>query len=182
VKKRQYKARRAITIAELEQQAAALPEADVTDLKLPVPVLQGEGANIAAFWEMYWEPVTEPKTNTVLRPRLALAGSLLDRDLAEEIRLLVRALGDAQTEYLLAVNASEDDSTPRARFVLSELMDAIDFLLDDGTEDERDAQFAALSEAHENIDSQDDLAAALDDFATLAKTLRTELEARHHRH
>lgn len=177
VEKRQNEGTRAVTLEELEKEAASLPESDVATLRLPVPVLQGEGADVAAFWDMYWEPIEEPKTKALLRPGLMLAGSHLERDLSDEIRVLVRALGDAQTDYLLAVSAGDDDPTPRARFVLSELMEAIDFLLDDGVEDDRDAQLAALSAAHENIDSQDDLAAALDDFATLGKTLESELEA-----
>jgi hypothetical protein len=62
--------------------------------------------------------------------------------------------------------------------VLGEITAALEWLFDDGIEDERDAQLRSVSEAHRDApESQDALAVELEDFAALAEQHREALAA-----
>lgn len=83
----------------------------------------------------------------------------------------------AQTEYQLSADApAGDEEIQRGRFVDSELTAALEFLFDDGVEDERDAQLARVRQANEDQSSTDALAGALAEYAGLAEAYRDELD------
>ena len=65
----------------------------------------------------------------------------------------------------------------RGAFVLSEITSALEFLFDDGIENEDDAALAATKAAHaDDPSTADALALALDDYAALAASHKKELE------
>jgi hypothetical protein len=69
------------------------------------------------------------------------------------------------------------DPIARGRFLLSELTAVLAFYFDDGVEDEKDAQLARVDAEHEDDpQTADALAAALDNYATLAVAHRKELD------
>src|SRR5690606_26005438 len=63
----------------------------------------------------------------------------------------------------------------RAEFLLSEIRQCLDFLFDDGVNDEYDAQLARLTESHTDTSSHDALALSLEGFATFANGFRDRL-------
>lgn len=160
----------------LYEQARALDPKDA-GLRQPLHVITGEAIDVVAFHERYREPQLDPKTDAVLRPGLRSAGKeRLPANVGKAITLLVEAVQAAQTQYLLAAGLSDDDSLARASFVLSELTAVLDFLFDDGVEDERDAQLARARALHDDTGSLLTLAAALTDYANLADNYRDELD------
>ncbi len=65
----------------------------------------------------------------------------------------------------------------RARFLVGEISSVLEFLFDDGVEDERDAQLDAVESSHaETPNSADAYAAELDDYANLANAYRKEID------
>jgi hypothetical protein len=142
----------------------------------PMRVMLGEAVDLARFAQAYWEPVRDT-AGKVLRPGLALAGAKLQPSIAAEILELQDGLQTAQTDYLLTVAPSQPDVRARADYVLSELTAALEWLLDDGIEDDRDKQLAALKAEHAgNSTSSDSLAAELSDYAALARQESAGLE------
>lgn len=136
---------------------------------VPVRVLIGEAVDLAKFTQAYWEPVKDAG-GKILRPGLALAGAKLPASIGSEILELQEALQTANTNYLLTVAPTQPDVRARAQFVLSEISAALDWWLDDGVEDERDQQLAALkAEYADGSTAADSLAAELSDFAALAR-------------
>ena len=94
-----------------------------------------------------------------------------------EILELQEGLQTAQTDYLLTVAPAQPDVRARAEYVLGELTAALEWLLDDGVEDERDQQLAALkAEYADHSTSTDSLAAELSDYAALARREAKGLE------
>jgi DNA anti-recombination protein RmuC len=125
---------------------------------VPLHVLTGEAVDVAAFFKRYYEPELAPRTG-------------------KRITLLVDEVQSAQTQYQLAADApAGDEDVQRGRFVLSELTAALEFLFDDGVEDERDAQLARVRQANEDTSSTDALAGALAEYAGLAEAYRDELD------
>ncbi|MEM9459537.1 MAG: hypothetical protein AAGF11_35495 [Myxococcota bacterium] len=164
-------------IETLREQARALP-ADEVQLRLPLHVLLGEATDVARFFERYYQPQRAPGTEVLLRPGLSSVGEArLPPDTAEQILALVGEVQVAQADYQLAAEAPQErESIERGRFVLSELTAALEFLFDDGVEDERDAQLARVQQANDDTGSIDALASALDDYAALADHYRGELD------
>jgi hypothetical protein len=135
----------------------------------PIRVILGEAVDVARFTQAYWEPVKDT-AGKILRPGLALAGVKLPTTIGAEILELQDALQTAQTDYLLTVAPAQPDVRARGEFVLAEISAAIEWLLDDGVEDDRDKQLAALkSEYSDGSASTDTLAAELSDYAELAQ-------------
>jgi len=75
-----------------------------------------------------------------------------------EILELQEGLQAAQTAYLLTVASAQLDVRARAEYVLGELTAALEWLLDDGVEDERDQQLAALNARSRSAQSNGNLA------------------------
>ncbi len=103
------------------------------------------------------------------------AGGRLKRELGTELLELQEALSAAQTDYMLAQAPGMQAPMERATFVLGELNATLEFLFDDGREDENDARLAALQEAHRDSLSQDARALALEGFAGPAQLHRDRM-------
>jgi hypothetical protein len=86
-------------------------------------------------------------------------------------------LQTSNTDYLLTVTPNQPDVRERAEFVLGEITAALEWLLDDGVDDDRDRQLAALKAEHaDGSNSTDALAAELADYAALARQEQKGLE------
>lgn len=164
-------------IDALHAEARALPLAQAV-IGVPLHVLTGEAVDVAGFFKRYYEPELAPKTKVVLRPGLASVGKdKLSPQAGKRIALLVDEVQAAQTAYQLAVDPpAGDEDVQRGRSVLSELTAALEFLFDDGVEDERDAQLARVRQANDDTSSTDALAGALAEYAGLAEAYRDELD------
>jgi hypothetical protein len=164
-------------IESLHALARAVPS-DALEPRQPLHVLTGEATDVARFFERYYAAERAPKTKVVLRPGLESVGDKrLPPQTAKHITLLVDEVQAAQTRYQLAAEAPADDAElTRGRFVLSELTAALEFLFDDGVEDERDAQLARVHKANDDTSTANALAGALSDYAGLAEPYRDELD------
>jgi hypothetical protein len=160
--------------------AEALPGANFS-LDQPVHVVLGEAVDTAKFAAKYWTARRDPESGAILFPGLELAGrkDTLSPTIIGEILSLREALDDANTAYLLTTSPAIDPSPlPRARFVLREIVTALEWLFDDGVEDERDAKLAKVSSAHAgDPDSMDAVATQLATYGALAREVRKDLEA-----
>lgn len=90
---------------------------------------------------------------------------------ADEIIVLHELAQRAQTNYLLATRLDES-STPlvgKGEALLDELTAVLEWAFDDGVQDDRDAQLAAVKSANEHTKSIAGLASALRDYAALAE-------------
>jgi hypothetical protein len=162
-------------ISKWQPQANALSVVR-TNFDVPMRVFLGEAVDAARFVQAYWEPVKD-QTGKVLRPGLSLAGAKLSPQIGAEILELEEGLQTAQTDYLLTVAPAQPDVRARAEYILGELTAALEWLLDDGVEDDRDKQLAALkAEYADHSTSTDSLAAELSDYAALARQESKGLE------
>lgn len=163
-------------IESLHDQARALDPTKL-DLRQPLHVITGEAIDVVGFDARYRKPELDPKTEAVVRPGLASAGSKrLPANIGKQITLLVEEVDGAQREYLLAAGMANDQQLARATLVLSELTAVLEFLFDDGVEDDRDAQLARAREANDDTSSILSLASALTDYANLADSYREEVD------
>jgi hypothetical protein len=163
------------TLEKWTEAACALSEVR-TAFTPPIRVLLGEAVDLARFTAAYWEPTLDAAKRT-LRPGLCQAGPKLSANVGTEIMELQDALQTAHTEYLLTVAPVQEDVRSRAEFVLSEIVAALSWSLDDGVDDDRDRQLQALKEEHSvRSASADAMAAELYDYATLARQELAALE------
>jgi hypothetical protein len=147
-----------------------------TNFDQPMRVILGEAVDTARFIQTYWTPVLDV-AGKVLRPGLSQAGAKLSPTIGVEILELQDGLQTAQTDYLLTVAPAQPDVRARAEYVLGELTAALEWLFDDGVEDDRDRQLAALkAEYADNSTSTDSMAAELSDYAALARQEAKGLE------
>jgi hypothetical protein len=155
-----------------------LDEASVENPRVPLHVLTGEAVDVARFCQRRWAAQRDA-SGAVVMPGLELVENQDDitPTLGEEILELSRAVQDAQSEYLLTIPARPEPAPlERAEFILSEISAVLEWLLDDGTDDEKDAQLERLETTYRESRSQDALAAALDDYVALASRHRDELD------
>jgi hypothetical protein len=154
----------------------ALKAAPVVGLPVPEGTLLGEAVDISKFCSKYWQAVRDDR-GVVTMPGLELAErrGLFEKQIGTEIFELQEALHAAHTDYLLKVQAAADAPMERAQFALRELRSALGFLFDDGVIDDNDARLERLSAAYDQAFSQDDVAAALESYATLAEQHRDKL-------
>jgi hypothetical protein len=116
------------------------------------------------------------------RPGLSeRAGALngeLPPEVADDLLALVEALHTAQTEFLLTIPPLHAGLRARAERVLSDLIAAIEHLLDDGMRDDRDQQLSILRIKHAQFTSSAEaLSVQLGDYAALASKMRSRLAA-----
>lgn len=157
-------------------EASKIP-ADQAAVKLPIPVMRGEATDIANFVVRYWKADRDAKTGAVRRPGLEMLGDRLPATTATDLLSQSQALGEAQDAYLLAAGVKAIDPEPRARYVLNELVSALEFHFDDGVEDDDDAKFAAVQASHAGYpDTTDAVAQELEDYGNLAKPHARELD------
>jgi hypothetical protein len=173
---------RSIKVAESTvnwtERAWQLDAAEVAVPRVPLHVLTGEAVDVARFFQRRWSAERDPSGKVVV-PGLELCRGSggITPELGREILELQQELQAAQSAYVLTVSPKADAApTERARFVLSEISSVLEWYLDDGVEDEKDAQIDRLSETYRDAASQDALASALDDYVALASLHRTELD------
>jgi hypothetical protein len=151
---------------------------EVVSLRVPLHVLTGEAVDVARFFLRRWKAERDP-SGKVIMPSLELCKGFggVTPELAEEILSLQQEVQAAQAAYLLTVSPkAEAAPTERAEFVLGEITAVLEWLMEDGVEDEKDAQLDRLADTYRDAASQDALAAALDDYAGLASRYRAELD------
>ena len=163
------------TMLDKWEPAAWALQAPMANHKMPLYALLGEAVDVARFFETYYETEIDSKGLEV-RAGLEQAenGGQFRRELGPEILQLVEATQAAQTKYLLSVSETESP-TERAAFVLSEMRSALEFIFDDGVQDEDDLRLERLAQTHTNPASQDALAAALVDYSSFAAMHRERL-------
>ncbi len=151
--------------------------APVDRLPVPIHVLTGEAVDVARVWEHHWAAQRDA-AGRVVRPGFELAvhgAGRIKRELGAEILELQEALSAAHTDYMLTQAPDLQSPIERAQFVVSELHATLEFLFDDGQDDENDARLDALQETHRDSLSQDAVALALEAYAGLAQMHRDRL-------
>lgn len=154
-----------------------LPEAQASAdkvLQIPVPihVLMGEAIDIAKFFDKYVETIPakkgqpgRPGLDSVFDPKRKLTA-----DTGRDIRSLERALYEAIIAYRESLGAAAVAPYERAQYVSDEIEAVLEWYFDDGVEDEKDVQLAAVQKAHEDKStSADALASRCEDFAALGR-------------
>lgn len=164
---------------------------DEVALSTPIAVLTGESVDVAKFARARWTPVIDEKTKVVTVPGLSSAVRkdqpvvqfavvpTLHDGTAQEILTLRALTQEAHTKALLSATSSGDGAHPRieAEEVESDLRGVAESFLDDGVETDEDARLRAVNDAHANDpDTDDALAGALDDYATLVESLRPGID------
>ncbi len=89
-------------------------------------------------------------------------------DLATEIRELQLAVAASHSDYLVLVQSAAAAPLDRAEYVLGEIRSTLEFLFDDGKQDDSDTQLDNLRAAFADAASQDAIALALEGYAELA--------------
>ena len=142
----------------------------------PVHILSGEAVDAARFLETHWR-ARRDADGRVLRPGLEQASGRgrFHANVGNEILELQEAMQAAQTQYPLTVSPPSESPAERAEFVLDELRATLEFLLDDGVTDADDSRLERLAAEHSQPASQDAFAAALDDYAGFAETVRKRI-------
>jgi hypothetical protein len=95
----------------------------------------------------------------------AILSEMIDENIANEIRELNIAVTHSHSQFRSIMAANREAPVDRAEFLLSEIRQCLEFLFDDGVEDELDAEYARLSESHTDTSSHDALALSLEGFA-----------------
>lgn len=152
--------------------AQQIPEAQMK-LRYPLHVLQGEAVDLARFFNDYYQTTDD-------RPGLESAASPerhIGPKTGEELLSIRDALQEANTAYLLTAAPGTAAPIARATFLVSEISATLEWLFDDGVEDERDAQLDLVKQTHNSTpESHDAWAAELDDWAALATTYQKEMD------
>lgn len=145
------------------------------ELNFPVHVLLGEATDIVGFAKKYMDPVTKGPNQ---RPGLISSKGRVTPALVIEIEELVQLAGAANSEALLSIGGKEGRVVvERAQFIVDEIEAVVDWFLDDGIQDEKDAQFAAVKKQHDKApDTADALATELQDYVALATPYRDEID------
>lgn len=140
-------------------------------IKVPLHILLGECVEVSNFAKELWQAGDG-------HLGLESAGSRITRSIADDILSLRRAIQEAQTNYLLAIDPkkSNADLIERANYVMDEITATLEWLLDDDKEEPADQNLAVINRDHQDdSDSADNLAQALHDYATLAKNLQDRM-------
>lgn len=177
------------TGAERAGYVAETKTVEPAGLSMPFSVFTGESLDAARFVWNRWFAKRDPKTDAVIFPGLELSLSKPEREgkkppritqnFAAEISHLVTMAQEKHNAAVLAANSGGDGSLDdRAEFVASEIESVLDWhFSSDGVIDERDAQLSQVRDAHSNDnDSRDALAQRLEDYASLARTYRDEID------
>jgi len=165
-------------IAKWEKRAREVDASKVERLPVPMPVLLQEAVVTQSFVERYWETQRKPHAKEVLRPGLEQAGEKLSKTIGPEILELRAAVDEANARVITTSPKLTNSESLRERgeFIVNELASALEWLFDDGVEDEKDAQLATVRSAHKNDkNTAVELAHELDDYLVLATEHQKEL-------
>lgn len=137
----------------------------------------GEALDVVRFTQRYWDPAADAN-GKVIRPGLsaAVGNGRFHAGIAQELHELYEAAQDAQTEYHLSKQTQQSAPSERAAFVLAEIRATLEWCFDDGENTDADAQLESLAQEHNGAGSQDDVAAALMDYAALAERHQTHID------
>lgn len=166
------KPRNKTDIERWQEEAMKVKSDESPSLSLPFHVVLGEAIDVAKFFERYLD---EDKANALPSLRSVMNGkNRISTSTGEEILSLQRAIQEAQTRYLM-VASPRSKAPDRGRFLLDELDASLEFLFDDGVEDENDDRLRRVRAAHPDTTAVDALASALDDYAGIAEHHREDL-------
>ncbi len=156
---------------ELLEEVDATSGPEQLSLSVPMHVLLGEAIDLAAYVQRLWEP-------TETHPGLSSAARRFDHTIGDDLVALVESVQAEHTAYRLAADPPVSRaSVERGEALLDELTASLEFLFDDGIDDEHDTQLDAIGDLYGTRSRSDDaLAAALFDFATLADAHRDDLD------
>ncbi len=149
--------------------------ADEAHPNIPLHVVLGEAIDVATMLTHYWDPKTDTKGNTIPGFSGVAAAGTVTPELSTEISELQLAVAAAHSEYLVLVQGSAAAPLDRADFVLGEIRQSLEFLFDDGKQDDADVQLENLRTAFSASASQDAMALALESYAELAGKYRDAL-------
>ena len=146
------------------------------ELEAPLATVLGEAEDAAKFATAYWSPIEEDNEDgEEPRPGLALVGPLLPRRFIGEIRELIPLVSEADAAALLAVGSRKDVETfQEGLLVARELRLVLELVINnDGVDDEKDDQLAALRKQHHDAPATADaLALKIDHYAAMARKHR----------
>ncbi len=147
----------------------------------PLHFLYEDALAVARFHARYW--TAERSADGVVGRRgleQAVGAGVLRNELNErtgaDIRSLVAAVQEAHVAYLLRTEPLPASPAERGRFVLSEITAALEWLFDDGVEEDDSTGGrvgAARDEAPETVE---ELAFALEDYSRLAEPYREAID------
>jgi hypothetical protein len=170
-----------IDAAWVSARTAGMKGEDVA-LGVPMSVFLGESLDCATFLRTFWK--AEVRGDKVIVPGMESAAKGGDGETAfglhtaDEIVALHNAAQAAHTEYLLATKATKSAQKllVRGAELLDQWTAALEWAFDDGVEDDKDAQFAAVQASNErHEDTIDGMASALADFGGLVQKYANEL-------
>jgi hypothetical protein len=139
---------------------------------LPVHVLVGEGLELSYLLEHYWRPNADGRRLPGLEQG---AGGVLRVGLSHEIRELALAVSHLQARYNALVPERVEAPVARAQVVLSELVQGLGFLFDDGVIDEKDRGYARMKKELKGQHSHHALGGSLLLFIQYAAKYRERL-------
>jgi len=145
-------------------------------LGAPLHVVLGEAVDLASLAEHHWSPRRDPKGNQLPGFSTIASHALINEATAQEMRELQIAVAAAHSDYLVAIQASNDAPLDRADFVLSEIRSVLEFAFDDGVHDEADDQLERLAVAFSDSAAQDATALALEGYAALGERHQVLIE------
>ncbi|MBK8213683.1 MAG: hypothetical protein IPK71_08025 [Myxococcales bacterium] len=157
-------------VAKIKAEASAAAKGKKpSDLPVPIAAYMAEALGLAATIAKYWHS-SDPKKV----PSLSRFAHKLPESTSAEILHLVDLLQGSRDKARALVAVADPEVLARAKHLYRELRVAAEFDADDGVEDAKDQELAALKKAHETEpDSIAELADALASFAAHASTYRS---------
>jgi hypothetical protein len=132
----------------------------------------GEALELSGFLAEHWEPVVGDEPRPGIESALG-AGPLADT-IVQDLRELALAVVQAHAQFQ-ACPANPVAPVERGREVLLELRRCLEFLFDDGVQDQQDVGLAKLNQSHNDTSTHDGLALSLEGFAQYAHQHRERL-------
>ena len=132
---------------------------------VPLGVFLGEAVDAAGKARQYWLPKGE---GALAVPGLTQAGARMYEGLCDDVVELVNLGQQAHVEYLLLVNPSASkELLQRVQDLTNKIESVIEYVFDDGVEDEKDAQLAAVKA--NDSETIDGMALDLEEVVGLAR-------------
>ena len=140
------------------------------DLGMPFSAYLTEAVEAAVMVDKYWEP-SSPKIVALSRYARRIGG-----EVAAELIHLVDLAEHARDDSKQTMTLRDETEIARARYVLREVRLAVELVVDDGVQDEKDVIFASLQKEHPtDPPTIDTLAAALGAYVRFGQKVRDEL-------
>lgn len=141
---------------------------------IPLQALQTEALGIAHLFDKKWaSEVVDGKQRHGLES-VANSGTI-HAGTGTEIRELQSAVGECNADYNTLIQRSQNPPLEQAEGMLGEFRGVLGFLLEDGNHPDGEKQLAQLRDIHNDPDSMQGLAMALEGYAELAEAYKAEL-------